>query len=148
MNVWRVAEEFRLYLAGHLTSGEPTFAGVFLSHAQSSDTVQLPAIWVNAAVQPLAGSDHVGTASINFVVESHSEDTAAAAHAALVEKLRLILFGDAPGMERLAKQAVTAAINAAGRLRVDGYAAAPADLNVEQHAFKTPLSIIAGVRSV
>ncbi len=111
---------------------DATFDGTKLYTAHDDETHVLPAIIFAAKSEPLSGSSDVFRAEMTITIQSEAHDSSPEAHEARVELL-LTKLAD--------KASAAAAINAAGKIHLYGYAPSATDPNVDasKSKFCTPL---------
>lgn len=153
MDAYLLANEFIAWLGSLHTAPPPDGDGSILLedwtlvNGQCSDDAAYPRAVFDATAESLVGSSRVGTGRLTISIESHAQDSSAGEHAALVETMRRLLFGDT-GPEKAAIAANVASINARGNIEILGYSAAQTDPGIEQNAFKTPLTLVCGFRVI
>ena len=116
-------------LLGHLKAAPP-LAGLNGYTGQDNAEHKLPALTVSTTSEPLAGSDSAFRGEVGVTIESEAHDTTPAAHAERVEAVRTLL----------AKRAeVIAALNAAGKVHIYGYAPLGTEQTAGEARFTTKL---------
>jgi hypothetical protein len=98
---------------------------------------QLPAITAVSKSESLAGSAEVFRAEVQIILETRAHDTQPSAHAALVNRIRIVLAN---------KAAAIAAINAGNAVRLCGYALTGSEQEAADERFRTIITIKAGYR--
>ena len=116
-------------LLAHLKT-VPALAALHGYTGQDNADHKLPALTIGTTSEPLAGSDTAFRGEVGIIVESEAHDTTAAAHGERVEAVRTALTNRA---------AVIAAINAAGRLHIYGYAPLGTEPTAGDARFNTKL---------
>ena len=116
-------------LLAHLKT-VPALAALHGYTGQDNAEHKLPALTVSTTSEPLAGSDTAFRGEVGIIVESEAHDTTAAAHGERVEAVRAALTNRA---------AVSAAINATGRLHIYGYAPLGTEPTAGDARFNTKL---------
>ena len=108
----------------------PALAALNGFTGQDNADHKLPALTVSTTSEPLAGSDTAFRGEVSVIVESEAHDTTAALHGERVEAVRAALANRA---------AVSAAINATGRLHIYGYAPLGTEPTAGDARFNTKL---------
>ncbi|MEQ1863005.1 MAG: hypothetical protein ABMA13_24040 [Chthoniobacteraceae bacterium] len=116
-------------LLAHLKT-VPALAALNGYTGQDNADHKLPALTVSTTSEPLAASDTAFRGEVGVIVESEAHDTTAAAHGERVEAVRAALANRA---------AVSAAINATGRLHIYGYAPLGTEPTAGDARFNTKL---------
>ena len=116
-------------LLAHLKTVQ-ALAGLNGFTGQDNAGHKLPALTVSTTSEPLAGSDTAFRGEVDVIMESEAHDTTAAIHGERVEAARAALASRA---------AVTAALNATGRLHIYGYAPLGTDPTAGDARFTTKL---------
>ena len=116
-------------LLAHLKT-VPALAALHGYTGQDNAEHKLPALTVSTTSEPLAGSDTAFRGEVSVVVESEAHDTTVATHGERVEAVRVALVNRA---------AVSAAINATGRLHIYGYAPLGTEPTAGDARFNTKL---------
>ncbi len=116
-------------LLAHLKT-VPALAALHGYTGQDNADHKLPALTIGTTSEPLAGSDTAFRGEVGIIVESEAHDTTAAAHGERVEAVRAALTNRA---------AVSAAINATGRLHIYGYAPLGTEPTAGDARFNTKL---------
>lgn len=104
------------------------------------EEIHLPGIFVQVKFESLAGSHLIGRGKLEVDLESQSDDETAATHSARETALRAILADQA---------ALVAAFEAVGSVQLCGRLhLIENEPDVEDRAFKTPLTYRIGVRAL
>ena len=113
-----------------LLKAAPPLSGLHAYTGQDNAEHKLPALTVSTTSEPLAGSDSAFRGEVGVTIESEAHDTTPAAHAERVEAVRTLL----------AKRAeVIAALNAAGKVHLYGYAPLGTEQTAGEARFTTKL---------
>ena len=116
-------------LLAHLKT-VPALAALHGYTGQDNADHKLPALTIGTTSEPLAGSDTAFRGEVGMIVESEAHDTTAATHGERVEAVRAALVNRA---------AVSAAINATGRLHIYGYSPLGTEPTTGDARFNTKL---------
>ena len=119
-NAQRIANEFAALL-----NASVVFATFPAIASFSSAAVSLPRTIVDCTFKPLAGSAHLGVATVRVTVESDAGGAeadgilaATSAHEQRCQLVREKFFGLTPDDTDAAREAVATAINTAGRIEI------------------------------
>lgn len=117
--------------------GDNEFHGLHFYTALDDDNHQLPALTIVSKSESLVGSTEFFRVAVELRIEHHAKDHTPEEHAAIVERVRVLLT---------AKTDVIATINAQGSVQVIGYAVMGAEQEVNDGASVTVVSIKTGCR--